>query len=74
MYMCVLGVLYFYFFTYLVWSFIFTFFKFLVISYNMGKNYPTVSEEYNKAVDEARRKLKDFIAENGSAPLMLRLA
>ncbi|KVH94573.1 heme peroxidase, partial [Cynara cardunculus var. scolymus] len=42
--------------------------------YNMGKNYPTVSDEYNRAVDEVRRKLKDLIAEKGSAPLMLRLA
>lgn len=41
---------------------------------NMGKNYPTVSDEYNKAVDEARGKLKDLIAEKGCAPLMLRFA
>ncbi|KAJ9565427.1 hypothetical protein OSB04_001393 [Centaurea solstitialis] len=40
----------------------------------MGKNYPTVSDEYNKAVDEVKGKLKELIAQNGNAPLMLRLA
>ena len=40
----------------------------------MGKCYPTVSEEYLKAVDKAKRKLRGFIAEKNCAPLMLRLA
>ncbi|XP_024968624.1 L-ascorbate peroxidase, cytosolic-like [Cynara cardunculus var. scolymus] len=40
----------------------------------MGKCYPTVSEEYNKAIDKARRKLRGFIADKKCAPLMLRLA
>lgn len=40
----------------------------------MGKSYPTVSEEYKKAVEKAKRKLRGFIAEKNCAPLMLRLA
>ncbi|KAF7152661.1 hypothetical protein RHSIM_Rhsim01G0221600 [Rhododendron simsii] len=40
----------------------------------MGKCYPTVSEEYKKAVEKAKRKLRGFIAEKNCAPLMLRLA
>ncbi|KAF5930919.1 hypothetical protein HYC85_031792, partial [Camellia sinensis] len=40
----------------------------------MGKCYPTVSEEYKKAIDKAKRKLRGFIAEKNCAPLMLRLA
>nr|GMD22613.1 ascorbate peroxidase [Ipomoea batatas] len=40
----------------------------------MGKCYPTVSEEYQKAIDKLRRKLRGFIAEKNCAPLMLRLA
>nr|UVJ68614.1 Pod [Lilium brownii] len=40
----------------------------------MGKSYPTVSDEYQKAVEKARRKLRGFIAEKNCAPLMLRLA
>ncbi|OAY51691.1 L-ascorbate peroxidase, cytosolic isoform X2 [Manihot esculenta] len=40
----------------------------------MPKNYPKVSEEYQKAIDKARRKLRGFIAEKGCAPLMLRIA
>lgn len=40
----------------------------------MGKVYPTVSEEYLKAIDKAKRKLRGLIAEKGCAPLMLRLA
>ncbi|KAL3649364.1 L-ascorbate peroxidase 1, cytosolic [Castilleja foliolosa] len=40
----------------------------------MVKNYPKVSEEYLKAVDKAKRKLRGFIAEKNCAPLMLRLA
>ena len=40
----------------------------------MAKCYPTVSEEYLKAVDKAKRKLRGLIAEKNCAPLMLRLA
>ncbi|XP_076943117.1 L-ascorbate peroxidase, cytosolic-like [Bidens hawaiensis] len=40
----------------------------------MGKSYPSVSEEYKKAVEKARRKLRGFIADKRCAPLMLRLA
>ncbi|PIA32064.1 hypothetical protein AQUCO_04600020v1 [Aquilegia coerulea] len=40
----------------------------------MGKCYPAVSEEYKKAVDKAKKKLRGFIAEKNCAPLMLRLA
>jgi len=40
----------------------------------MGKCYPTVSEEYNKAIDKAKRKLRGLIAEKKCAPLMLRIA
>ncbi|OAY37928.1 L-ascorbate peroxidase, cytosolic isoform X1 [Manihot esculenta] len=40
----------------------------------MTKNYPKVSEEYQKAVDKAKKKLRGFIAEKGCAPLMLRIA
>ncbi|GFZ20539.1 ascorbate peroxidase 1 [Actinidia rufa] len=40
----------------------------------MGKCYPTVSEEYKKALDKAKRKLRGFIADKNCAPLMLRLA
>ncbi|GER34836.1 ascorbate peroxidase [Striga asiatica] len=40
----------------------------------MVKNYPTVSEEYLKAVEKARQKLRGLIAEKNCAPLMLRLA
>ncbi|KAF2300469.1 hypothetical protein GH714_013699 [Hevea brasiliensis] len=40
----------------------------------MTKNYPKVSEEYQKAIDKAKRKLRGFIAEKGCAPLMLRIA
>ncbi|XP_073050657.1 L-ascorbate peroxidase, cytosolic-like [Primulina eburnea] len=39
----------------------------------MVKNYPTVSEEYLKAVEKAKKKLRGFIAEKNCAPLMLRL-
>lgn len=41
---------------------------------NMGKSYPTVSEEYQKAVEKAKRKLRGLIAEKSCCPLMLRLA
>ncbi|KAA0037799.1 L-ascorbate peroxidase, cytosolic [Cucumis melo var. makuwa] len=40
----------------------------------MGKCYPVVSEEYQKAIEKAKRKLRGFIAEKNCAPLMLRLA
>nr|UXX51215.1 L-ascorbate peroxidase [Paeonia ostii] len=40
----------------------------------MGKCYPTVSEEYQKAVEKCKKKLRGFIAEKNCAPLMLRLA
>ncbi|XP_010557305.1 PREDICTED: L-ascorbate peroxidase 1, cytosolic [Tarenaya hassleriana] len=40
----------------------------------MTKNYPAVSEEYKKAVEKCKRKLRGLIAEKGCAPLMLRLA
>ncbi|XP_059297584.1 L-ascorbate peroxidase 1, cytosolic [Lycium ferocissimum] len=40
----------------------------------MGKCYPTVSEEYLKAVDQCKRKLRGLIAEKNCAPIMLRLA
>ncbi|OEL34066.1 L-ascorbate peroxidase 1, cytosolic, partial [Dichanthelium oligosanthes] len=40
----------------------------------MAKNYPTVSAEYQEAVEKARRKLRALIAEKSCAPLMLRLA
>jgi L-ascorbate peroxidase len=40
----------------------------------MVKSYPAVSEEYLKAVDKAKRKLRGLIAEKNCAPLMLRLA
>ncbi|KAH7542566.1 hypothetical protein FEM48_Zijuj02G0087600 [Ziziphus jujuba var. spinosa] len=40
----------------------------------MGKCYPTVSEEYKKAVEKAKRKLRGLIAEKNCAPIMLRLA
>lgn len=40
----------------------------------MGKCYPTVNEEYKKAIDKAKRKLRGLIAEKNCAPIMLRLA
>ncbi|KAL3809438.1 hypothetical protein ACJIZ3_000126 [Penstemon smallii] len=40
----------------------------------MVKNYPTVSEDYLKAVEKCKKKLRGFIAEKNCAPLMLRLA
>ncbi|CAN0874870.1 L-ascorbate peroxidase, cytosolic [Linum grandiflorum] len=38
----------------------------------MAKNYPTVSEDYKKSIDKAKKKLRGFIAEKNCAPLMLR--
>lgn len=40
----------------------------------MAKNYPTVSEDYQKAVEKAKKKLRGLIAEKHCAPLMLRIA
>lgn len=40
----------------------------------MGKCYPTVSEDYKKAIDKAKRKLRGLIAEKNCAPIMLRIA
>lgn len=40
----------------------------------MTKKYPPVSEEYVKAIDKCRRKLRGLIAEKNCAPIMLRLA
>ncbi|XP_043697934.1 L-ascorbate peroxidase, cytosolic-like [Telopea speciosissima] len=40
----------------------------------MGKAYPTVSEEYKKAVEKCRRKLRGVIAEKNCAPIVVRLA
>ncbi|KAL3718849.1 hypothetical protein ACJRO7_003887 [Eucalyptus globulus] len=40
----------------------------------MGKSYPTVSEEYKKAVEKCKKKLRGLIAEKSCAPLMLRIA
>ncbi|GLJ18504.1 hypothetical protein SUGI_0328680 [Cryptomeria japonica] len=40
----------------------------------MTKKYPPVSEEYAKAIDKCRRKLRGLIAEKKCAPIMLRLA
>ncbi|KAJ7947753.1 Ascorbate peroxidase [Quillaja saponaria] len=40
----------------------------------MGKSYPTVSADYQKAVEKAKKKLRGFIAEKNCAPLILRLA
>nr|BAE48791.1 cytosolic ascorbate peroxidase [Codonopsis lanceolata] len=40
----------------------------------MGKCYPTVTEEYEKAVEKCKKKLRGLIAEKKCAPLILRLA
>nr|QCA42646.1 ascorbate peroxidase [Citrullus lanatus] len=40
----------------------------------MGKNYPTVSQEYQTAITKARRKIRALVAEKHCSPLMLRLA
>ncbi|KAG8387740.1 hypothetical protein BUALT_Bualt02G0052800 [Buddleja alternifolia] len=55
--------------------------KVMVVAVNQGwkgvkmvKNYPTVSEEYLKAIDKCKRKLRGLIAEKNCAPIMLRLA
>ena len=48
--------------------------KYLLILLAMGKCYPTVSEDYQKSIEKAKRKLRGLIAEKQCAPLMLRLA
>uniref|UniRef100_A0A7N2M7V6 L-ascorbate peroxidase n=1 Tax=Quercus lobata TaxID=97700 RepID=A0A7N2M7V6_QUELO len=40
----------------------------------MGKSYPTVSEEYQKAVEKCKRKLRGHIAEKHCAPIIVRVA
>ena len=41
----------------------------------MGKkSYPAVSEEYKKAIDKCKKKLRGLIQEKQCAPIMLRLA
>ncbi|KAH9671881.1 L-ascorbate peroxidase 2 [Citrus sinensis] len=40
----------------------------------MGKCYPKVSDEYQKAVEKCKRKLRGLIAEKHCAPIILRLA
>lgn len=52
----------------------FDFLNFSIIIIIMGKCYPVVSEEYQKAIEKAKRKLRGLIAEKNCAPLMLRLA
>ncbi|KAK9920804.1 hypothetical protein M0R45_029350 [Rubus argutus] len=43
-------------------------------SASTGKCYPTVCEEYQKAVEKCRRKLRGLIAEKHCAPIILRVA
>ena len=45
-----------------------------VVLSSMGKSIPAVSEEYQKAVEKAKRKLRGLIADKNCSPLMLRLA
>ncbi|KAL8484057.1 hypothetical protein ACS0TY_026667 [Phlomoides rotata] len=40
----------------------------------MVKKYPAVSDEYQKAVEKCKRKLRGLIAEKNCAPIMLCLA
>ncbi|PKU84137.1 L-ascorbate peroxidase, cytosolic [Dendrobium catenatum] len=40
----------------------------------MAKSYPTVSAEYEQALQKSKRKLRGLIAEKNCAPIMLRLA
>lgn len=40
----------------------------------MGKCYPDVGAEYQKAVEKCKRKLRAVIAEKNCAPIMLRIA
>ncbi|KAF6150535.1 hypothetical protein GIB67_030336, partial [Kingdonia uniflora] len=40
----------------------------------MGKCYPTVSEDYLKAVEKCKKKLRGMIAGKNCAPLILRIA
>lgn len=39
----------------------------------MGKCYPTVSDEYRKAVEKCKWKLRGLVAEKHWAPIILRL-
>ena len=47
---------------------------FFQILAKMTKNYPAVSEEYQKAIEKCKRKLRGLIAEKNCAPIMVRLA
>ncbi|KAF3496238.1 hypothetical protein DY000_02052098 [Brassica cretica] len=40
----------------------------------MTKNYPNLSEDYKKAIEKCRRKLRGLIAEKHCTPIMVRLA
>ncbi|MFQ6651240.1 hypothetical protein Gotur_022508 [Gossypium turneri] len=40
----------------------------------MPKSYPVVSEDYKKAIENARRELRGLIAEKNCAPIIVRLA
>lgn len=40
----------------------------------MVKSYPNVSEEYQKAIEKCKKKLRGLIAEKNCAPIMLRIA
>ncbi|MBA0603659.1 hypothetical protein Gorai_003796, partial [Gossypium raimondii] len=40
----------------------------------MPKSYPVVSEDYKKAIENARKELRGLIAEKNCAPIIVRLA
>ncbi|KAM4078177.1 hypothetical protein ACJW30_09G017200 [Castanea mollissima] len=40
----------------------------------MGKCYPTMSKEYQKAIEKCKRKLRGHVAEKHCAPIILRVA
>ncbi|CAN7066164.1 unnamed protein product, partial [Brassica oleracea var. botrytis] len=40
----------------------------------MTKSYPTVTEDYQNAIEKCKRKLRGLIAEKNCAPIMVRLA
>ncbi|KAL0884588.1 hypothetical protein Bca101_008569 [Brassica carinata] len=44
------------------------------VIFKMTKSYPTVSEDYQKAIEKCKRKLRGLIAEKNCAPIMVRLA
>nr|VDC65166.1 unnamed protein product [Brassica rapa] len=48
--------------------------RFFEVLAKMTKNYPAVSEEYQKAIEKCKRKLRGLIAEKNCAPIMVRLA